>query len=840
MASEQPVPEPPPSPPPPRAPVPEPAVMKLTRGHSCVLCQQRKVRCDKQKPCANCVKAQVECRVVPPQPPRRRKKKPHERELIERLRKYESLLSQHGVNFEPIAHDLKPSDHGDDVADLEQDLSGLKTSPSSSADHVSPGQGHEKQKWLANCHEYRGGDDDSSDEEYEGPTITHAYDTMFDNSDGFPFVVGGAPATVTNAHPSAIQIFQLWQIYISNVNPLLKVTHTPTLQALIITASANPAKIQKPLEALMFAIYFTAITSLTEEEVHSTFGEDKAIVLGKYHNATQQALVNAGFMRSNDLMVLQAFFLYLLGARPYVDPRSMFCLLGLAFRLAARLGLHREVVQAGLPPFEAEQRRRLWWQLVIFDKRIAEITGSTVTALSSCSDGEVITRLPLNINDADLNVHSKVPPSPHPGATEMVFSLTRIELTVAASPEKVRQTVTTPGGRPLHKPLVHFSPSPSSPDVVTHVANQYLPKDLAHFCAYIENIYLKLCDPKIPLHYFTILMTRQALCKLRIIDFLCRTANTDNVEQLERDNYFMEALRMVEYDNLIQSSDMLQGFRWYTYAHFPLPAYLCLVSELRHRTTGELCERAWNVMIENHERRGLMRRLNRNPLHIAFGRYFVKAWEAREQAELQLGRTLATPKIVILLRNTFAKSRQPGIRLPPGDQNAQHQTPLHHPLQPPPPPPPPPPGPDPGMHIGDPNAGLPPPGLYHNTAKPTTAPPPPPPPHPPQMGATNAMMMDEMMYTRATTTTTTTTTTGYDTMGSGGGHHGMYASHPHSGIGPGIGAGGGAGGGPTSMQDVEYDGGMDWNYLVQLSSLSGFNPAPAAGVGGYYVPGTGA
>jgi len=129
----------------PAVPAPDPSVMKLTRGHSCVLCQQRKVRCDKQKPCANCVKASVECRVVPPLPPRRRKKKPHERDLIDRLRKYEHLLSQHGVNFDPIAQDLRPSDHPDDVADLEQDLSGLKTSPSSAADQASPEQGQERQ-----------------------------------------------------------------------------------------------------------------------------------------------------------------------------------------------------------------------------------------------------------------------------------------------------------------------------------------------------------------------------------------------------------------------------------------------------------------------------------------------------------------------------------------------------------------------------------------------------------------------------------------------------------------------------------------------------------------------
>ncbi|KAL2147789.1 hypothetical protein VTI28DRAFT_5561 [Corynascus sepedonium] len=801
MASEQSLAEqqqPPPPPPlrppsPPRAPVPEPPVIKLTRGHSCVLCQQRKVRCDKQKPCANCVKAQVECRVVPPQPPRRRKKKPHERDLIERLRKYESLLAQHGVNFEPIAYELKPSDHGDDVADLEQDLSGLKTSPSSTADHVSPDQGLDRQRWVAPTREYRGdGDDDSSDEEYEGRTIHNAYDTMFENSDGFPFVVGGTVASVTSAHPSPIQIFQLWQFYISNVNPLLKITHTPTLQAQIISASANPAKISKPLEALMFAIYFSAITSLSEEEVQSTFGEDKAILLGRYHNATQQALVNAGFMRSPELMVLQALFLYLLCARPFVDPRSMFSLLGLAFRIATRLGLHRDGSQSGMSPFEAEQRRRLWWQIIVFDKRIAEITGSTVTALSSCAWD---TRMPLNINDADLDVHAKGQPGPYPGPTEMVFSLTRIELTVAASPDSVRRTVTTPGGRPLHKPMVQFEPSPSSTDVVSHVANQQLPDNLADFCAYVETMYLKQCDPKIPLHYFTLLMTRQALCKLRIIDFLCNTANADNVDQGERDNYFMEALRMVEYDNIIQSSDMLQGFRWYTYAHFPLPAYLCLVSELRHRTTGELCERAWNVMIENHERRGLLRRLNRNPLHIAFGRYLVKAWDAREAAEFRLGRSLPTPKVVTLLRATLSKTKRPTL-VPRGPNTSAMGTPSEGHQVPVPPSMHPIPTNNPtGMGaVGDMNmtpVGMSSAGMYPNKPMPqstTTTPP------MAGMSAGNPMMMDEsMMYS------------GYENVAP------MYATS-------------------ASMQDPEMGGGMDWDYLVQITSLSGFNPA-----GGYYV-----
>jgi hypothetical protein len=204
------------------------------------------------------------------------------------------------------------------------------------------------------------------------------------------------------------------------------------------------------------------------------------------------------------------------------------------------------------------------------------------------------------------------------------------------------------------KPRVHYSPSPSSPDVVTHVANQNLPQDLDGYCNYIESVYLKHCDPKIPMHFFALMMTRQALCKLRIIDFMCRGISSESLEQPERDALFAEAIHVVEYDSMLLSNDSLGGFSWYMQMHFPLPAYIFLVSELRARKTGELCERAWEVMLENHERRGLMRNL-RSPMHIAFGSMFVKAWDAREAAEAQMGNQLQAPKLITLLRAHMAR-----------------------------------------------------------------------------------------------------------------------------------------------------------------------------------------
>jgi hypothetical protein len=73
---------------------------KITRGHSCILCQQRKVKCDRQKPCSNCLKARAECIPSAPSQPRRRRRKLSETDLATRLRKYEQLLRTHGVKIE--------------------------------------------------------------------------------------------------------------------------------------------------------------------------------------------------------------------------------------------------------------------------------------------------------------------------------------------------------------------------------------------------------------------------------------------------------------------------------------------------------------------------------------------------------------------------------------------------------------------------------------------------------------------------------------------------------------------------------------------------------------------
>ncbi|TDZ53157.1 Aurofusarin cluster transcription factor aurR2 [Colletotrichum trifolii] len=651
----------------PLPPEPDPmAAMKLTRGTSCVLCQQRKVRCDKNKPCANCVKARVECRVIPPQPPRRRKKRLQERDLVDRLKKYEALLSENGVKFDPIAADLKASDrdnnvddasHIDDVADLENDFEGLKTSPEGSTSPSVAGSRSQSDKpfnkWFPFHKEFRASEEllrDSSEDEVDGSTIHHAFDKMYDNQDGFPFIVGNRNASITHLHPSPVQIFQLWQIYINNVNPLLKITHVPTVQGLIIDASANLEKVPKNVEALMFAIYLMAVTSLEDAVVAKMFNEPKSSILSSFHTALQQALVNAGFMRTSDTMVLQAYMLYLIAVRMFVDPRQIFCLVGIAVRIGQRMGLHRDAAAFGLSPYEVEQRRRLWWTIVGYDRRIGEMTGSTVTALSTAGD----CRLPLNINDTDLHVNGKDAPTPHQGVTEMLFVLIRTELAMAISSDTVRDGQRSHADRDKEPGSSAVAPRPVP---TVRMAGQDQTYTLDGFFAHIEGTYLKWCDPKIPLHFFTLTMTRQALCKMRVISFLVRMGNGEatTLQAHERDTLFLEAIQMIEYDNIVQAAESLQGYKWYTYLHFPFPAYMFLVTELRHRLTGTMVERAWDAIAENHERRGLMNTLH-SPMHIAFGNLFIKAWDAHETGQQQIGKPVQEPVWITRLRQRAEKA----------------------------------------------------------------------------------------------------------------------------------------------------------------------------------------
>lgn len=115
---------------------------------------------------------------------------------------------------------------------------------------------------------------------------------------------------MTSRHPSPVRIFRLWQTFLDNVNPLIKIFHAPTVQQTILDASGDLEKVSRPTEALMFSIYFIAVISMSNADCQSTFGEPRQGLVAKYCHAAQQALLNAKFLRSLNILTLQALVIY--------------------------------------------------------------------------------------------------------------------------------------------------------------------------------------------------------------------------------------------------------------------------------------------------------------------------------------------------------------------------------------------------------------------------------------------------------------------------------------------------------------------------------------------------
>lgn len=111
--------------------------------------------------------------------------------------------------------------------------------------------------------------------------------------------------------PSIQQIFRLWQTFLDNFNPLTKILHAPTTQQLISNAVADVNGPDPSTEALLFAIYLCAVTTMTDRECLDQLGEPQKNLFNRYSHATKRALCNAQFLQSTDLAVLQALTLYL-------------------------------------------------------------------------------------------------------------------------------------------------------------------------------------------------------------------------------------------------------------------------------------------------------------------------------------------------------------------------------------------------------------------------------------------------------------------------------------------------------------------------------------------------
>lgn len=324
--------------------------------------------------------------------------------------------------------------------------------------------------------------------------------------------------------------------------------------------------------------------------------------------------------------------------RPHLNDQSMFVLAGVAIRLAQSMGLHREQSLKNLSLFEAENRRRLWWQIAIFERQSAQISGHKLD-VDFVDGGD--TKKPSNLSDSSLSPFMREMPSEHDEPTEMLFCRGRFEIG-----KFLRQIQ-------LVDKMVQATPAARLAQGEQAIVA--LEKRL-------QDGLLKKCDVSIPLHLLATLMGRSAVCQMRLAVRLALYKPGDvNMAPKDRQELFNLSLKILEYDNTACSNQALKSFSWHMANNFPFQAFIQVLVHLLHWAQDDELERAWEAVNQAYENRPHLIGDGKTPLSAALGNLVLKAWDARGATTDWQSVTnpyLATANVIQKLRSRKASRSQ--------------------------------------------------------------------------------------------------------------------------------------------------------------------------------------
>jgi len=617
------------------APVPasgvEPKPLQPPMAHSCRTCAMRKVKCDKAAPtCSTCSKAKLEC-VYQPLAPRRRKRKssanldhltPHEK-----LARYERILQQLGVlEAEPPTATSPPTGEAQDTAQPnEQEKALLRFVPWGHSQISQTGklladQGRSRYIDSDLWRDLGHNEDDAISEDEDEDEHLFRYDQFLaGNSAPDPLTgtfLGCNQQSLLHYHPTHADAMILWHTHVNNVEPIIKILHIPSVTKMVKTVSQQPGAAHRTEECLLFTIYHFAVFSMTEEECIEKLGQPRVILRQQYHFAARQALVNAGFLKTTEMSVLQALVLFLMPCRHSYDPHTFWILTGVAVRIAQRMGIHHDGSKLGLSPFEVQMRRRLFYQLLPLDATASQTSGVGMTMPPSSWDTEPA----LNINDDQIWPGMIEAPEEQRGATEMMFCLSRF---------CIGMFISKAGKRGNGELKDH--------DEADRVIGEAESE--------VEEKYIRYCDVINPLHFLTIGLARSGITAMRLRVRLPRAKN-QIVTDAERKEMVQLAQKILDTDSAAHAHEsLMKKFGWHVGVFFLWGTWDSLVFLLTtlwtkpDLLTPSEIKAAWD-RIEQVYRNHPELLDTKRALHVAFQRLTIKAWEASRSDSSDLATTL--------------------------------------------------------------------------------------------------------------------------------------------------------------------------------------------------------
>ncbi|KAI1176478.1 hypothetical protein F4777DRAFT_597616 [Nemania sp. FL0916] len=579
---------------------------------SCVVCRTRKVRCNKESPCSNCRRAGIPCVIPsaerPPRWARRLERVAHnavaeERlaqasrsptaQVMERLRNLEGLVKDLSSQLE-LAQAAANSSAGNSPASSANDRDAdhqRAATPSTAASSIQSRFGRlvlddaSRSRYVSSGFWSRVNDelrelrtetqylaeadlDSSEDEEPSGlapPTQELARTASERHAFLFQHNLNPSGPDPRQLHPLPSQIPFLLDVFQENVNIIVQIVHMPTIKAIARRSrSSDSAQMTPANEALMFSIYYAAVTSMEDSDVMKNFGSTKTDLNLKYRLGLEHALARADFLNVPDVVLVQAFAIFLLLVRRHDSPRFVWMMTGLVIRMAHALGLQRDGSNfKNLTPYEVDVRRRVWYALCSLDVRASEDQGTDFTI----HNGSFDTKLPRNINDNDIDIDTKETPPEREGLTDMTIALVSMEIS------HISRQMLTPG--------TSFEEQNRLLDTIN---------------VKLEERYLRFSpEPGNVAYWIMVVTTRLVIGKLTLFTHLpvLFSSPSDHFSDEVRNRLLVAAIEVAELNHALNAEKACRQWRWVfqTYTHWYAIVYLLI--DICRRPWSSIVERAW-------------------------------------------------------------------------------------------------------------------------------------------------------------------------------------------------------------------------------------------------------
>lgn len=187
------------------------------------------------------------------------------------------------------------------------------------------------------------------------------------------------------------------------------------------------------------------------------------------------------------------------------------------------------------------------------------------------------TRYPANVNDVDLHINMTQPPSESPHRSEMLFTLARFEISYAA-----RKLVFSP----------KFTADNGYPTLSLEEKNDLIEsmvKDL-------ESKYLRQCDIKIPICFFTATAIKMVLAKIKLTIHHPARNGLSGITHDRLTDLVGISVELIEDAHSLRSNDEYSQWVWLFQTYIEWDAVAFLLHTLSAVPLPSFLERAWKAV----------------------------------------------------------------------------------------------------------------------------------------------------------------------------------------------------------------------------------------------------